>query len=201
MKVDIELPGEAHRMPMRPRQGEHRVGYGFFKPEGNREGQWTMSPLDCFRATKIYAWTPEDARAARIESLLIGSDEQLEPGGSLPADLFTSWVSPRQFLEMYGGLEDPAPGFYRVLMKNLPAQPHFLVALDFPTLSIGKWLTVGWSGALTALFVCGRELLPQRREESSLSGSLQPAACSYPAAIEESTSTLPYDRDRQGKAP
>ena len=143
---------------------ERLVGYGFYAPDGDARGHWTVAPEDCFRATKIYAWSA--AQGAHIESMCFGNDdEQVIGGHSWPAELFACWASPEQFLALYAGLGSATPGPHRVLFKRLPAQLNFDVPLDLPTLSIGQSLSVRWSGALTGLFICGRELVPQPREE------------------------------------
>ena len=184
------------------RSPEHLVGYGFLAPEGNRQGRWQFSPQDCFRATKIYAWAWK-GETALISSLLFGSDEQLAGDHPLPADLFSSWVSPKQFLEIYGGVDDPVAGQHRVLCKHLPGQPCFAVTLDFPTLSLGGEFEVAWTGPLHAFFVCGRELLPQRQEQAARSKeqapdpdpdpdpppglNLEPCSLQPPAATKDTT--------------
>lgn len=150
--------------------GEHLVGYGFFAPEGDRRGRWQFSTEQPFRATKIYAWGWNGETAA-ISSLLFGADEQLDSDHPVPADLFASCVSPKQFLELYAGIENPAAGNHRVLCKHLPGQPCFAVTLDFPTLSLGGAFEVAWTGPLHAFFVCGRELLEKGNRGTGFLGS------------------------------
>lgn len=155
--------------------GEQKVGYGFYAPDGDRRGRWQASPAQAFRATKIYAWCWHGERAL-VSSLRFGNLEQLVPDHPVPADLFSTWASPVQFLEMYGGVRVPTPGFHRVVMKSLPGQLLLMAALDFPTVSIGGWFSVEWTGPLAAFFLCGRELLPEKRDRGHAADRQQPTA-------------------------
>ena len=171
IRPDGLVAGSCGPLSMRP---EHLVGYGFLAPEGDRRGRWQFSPEQPFRATKIYAWGWK-GETASISSLLFGSDEQLVDDHPAPADLFASWVSPKQFLELYGGVENPAAGNHRVLCKHLPGQMSFMVPLHLPTLLIGESFEVSWTGPLTAFFVCGRELLPEKSRGQTANSSQQTA--------------------------
>ena len=151
------------------RSPEHLVGYGFLASEGDRRGRWQFSPEQPFRATKIYAWGWK-GETATISSLRFGSDEQLVQDRPVLADLFASWVSPKQFLELYGGVENPGAGNHRVLCKHLPGQMSFVVPLHLPTIPIGTCFEVAWTGPLHAFFVCGRELLPAEGRKGSQGG-------------------------------
>ncbi len=139
--------------------GEHLVGYGFLASEADCSGLWHFSPEQLFRATRVYAWA-HDGATVSIDALRFDGQDEIIGGHSLSADLLASWVSPKQFFELYARVQAPPPGNHRVLLRHMPGQPSILAPLRFPTLEPGMPFEVAWTGPLHAFFVCGRELLP-----------------------------------------
>lgn len=164
-----------HASKPRPLRDWERTAYGFLSLEAGhylKDQTWQMQPKQCFRPTGILVWPAGERdgvraferRSAMIESVLVGTDEQLLGGRGVPAGAFRVPITPESFLRHY--LQNPTDERYsdgRVVLigariKTTPLDgPSWL---SFPTIHPALCIRVRFSGALVGLVVVGHELVP-----------------------------------------
>lgn len=134
------------------------VGYGFVDRAGCRAGTWQVQPQQPFRAQRLYLWPEGSATLSQISFAGVG---QLVTEQPLPVELFLASCTLDGFLEECAEEGTPRDGEIRAFLHDLPEQLRLPYPPHFPTLEVGGCIEVRWEGSLQALFVCGRELLPQ----------------------------------------